>query len=85
MEALLGFLLGTLQLFYPLLIVSIVMFIYAIFVRSWILMLISGLLIFPDVWYFSGYPPYPYVIFLPVIHILLAILFYRGKMKVSSE
>jgi hypothetical protein len=85
MEALFGFLLGTLQLFYPLLIVSVVMFVYAIFVRSWILMLISGLLIFPDVWYFSGNPPYLYVIFLPLIHVLLAILFYRGKMKVTSE
>ncbi|WP_102029346.1 hypothetical protein [Salirhabdus sp. Marseille-P4669] len=76
MENIIGILLGTLQLFYPLLLISLLLFVYALVVRSWKLMLLSGLIILPDAIYFSWYPPYPYAIFTPVIHLVIAFIFY---------
>ncbi|SEM22686.1 hypothetical protein SAMN05192533_101501 [Mesobacillus persicus] len=83
MEKLIGLLLGSFDLFYPLLIVSVFTLIYALVKRSWILMIISAILLYPDAWYFSGYPPFYWVQYIPVIHILLATNFYlrAGKKK----
>ncbi|WP_456271002.1 hypothetical protein [Bacillus sp. AK031] len=77
MENLMGLLLGSLNLFYPLLIASAIIFIYALLKRSWIGMLLSALLLFPDAWYFSGYPAFPWAMLLPLIQVLLAVTFYK--------
>ena len=84
MEVILAFLLGSLGLFYPLLITSTIAFVYALIKRSWIWMLISAVLLYPDAWFFSGYPPYPWTKFIPLIQVLLAIFIYlikRNKLK----
>lgn len=84
MEVIMGVLLGTLGLFFPLLIASIITFVYAIIKRSWIWMLLSALLLYPDVWFISAHPPFPWAIFVPLIQVLLAIIFYlknRSKTK----
>ncbi|MBB6452741.1 membrane protein YdbS with pleckstrin-like domain [Salirhabdus euzebyi] len=75
---------GQLDLFYPLLISSVLTFLFAFAVKSWVWMLISGLLIFPNAWYFSGYPAYGFVILLPIIHVMFAIVFYRYRIKKNS-
>lgn len=78
------FLLGSLGLFYPLLIASVIIFIYALVKRSWIWMLLSAILLYPDAWFFSGYPPFSWVKFVPLIQVILAIIFYqlnRNKSK----
>jgi hypothetical protein len=89
MEQLLGLLLGTLNLFYPLLIASVIIFIYALIKRSWVGMMISAILLFPDAWFFSGYPAFPWAIILPFIQVILAVIFYvrkrNGKLHGSSE
>lgn len=86
MEIIMSVLLGILNLFYPLLIASFVIFIYALIKRSWIAMLISGLLLFPDAWYFSGYPPFPWVKFIPLVQVIMALVFYfKQKRKISSS
>lgn len=84
MEGIIGVLLGTLGLFYPLLIASIITFVYALIKRSWIWMLLSAILLYPDAWFFSGYPTFPWVKFVPLIQVILAIvlyLLYRNKSK----
>ncbi|MBY0121824.1 hypothetical protein [Bacillus sp. S/N-304-OC-R1] len=81
MEELMGFLLGSLQLFYPLLIASGIVFVYGLIKRSWISMTVSAILLYPDAWYFSGYPPFPWAKFIPIIFILIAIAFYLRKRK----
>ena len=88
MEVITGVLLGVLQLFYPLLLASVILFIYALIKRSWIWMLVSGVLLYPDAWYFSGYPPFPWVKFIPLIHAILAIILYllsRKKENIISS
>lgn len=74
-----GVLLGALRLFYPLLLASVITFVYALIKRSWMWMLLSAILLYPDAWYFSGYPPYNWVIFVPFIQVILAIIFYLMK------
>lgn len=74
-----GILLGTLKLFYPLLIASFTLFIYALIKRSWILMLISTILLYPNAWYLSGTPRFPWAIVIPLFQVILAILFYFKK------
>ena len=81
MEAILGILLGPLSLFYPLLMASILTFIYSIIKRSWIWMLLSSILLYPNAWFFSQYPPFPWAIFVPLIQVVLAILFYLRTRK----
>jgi hypothetical protein len=84
LEEVIGLLLGSLDLFYPLLIASVIIFVYALIMRSWIMMLISATLLYPDAWFFSKYPPFPWVIFVPLILVILAIIFYlrkRNKVK----
>lgn len=81
MEGIVGVLLGTLGLFYPLLIASIISFVYALIKRSWIWMVLSAILLYPDAWYFSGYPQFPWAIFIPLIQVVLAIIFYLIKEK----
>ncbi|TKC18883.1 hypothetical protein [Robertmurraya kyonggiensis] len=85
MEDILGFLLGFLQLFYPLLLASIITFIYALIKRSWKWMLVSGILLFPDAWYFSWYPPFPWAKFIPLIQVIIAFIFFRTKGKEKSK
>ena len=48
-------LLGQLGLFYPLLIASLITFVYARIKPSRIWMLLSAILLYPDAWFFSGY------------------------------
>jgi hypothetical protein len=81
MEDIMGVLLGSLQLFYPLLIASIITFVYALFKRSWNWMLLSGILLYPDAWFFSGYPPFPWAKFVPLIQVVLAIILSLMKRK----
>jgi hypothetical protein len=82
MEELMGLLLGPpLKLFYPLLIASFLTLVYGVVKRSWKSMLISGILLFPDAWYFSGYPSFPYTIFIPIMIILISIVMYRLKRR----
>ena len=83
LEGITSVLLGPLSLFYPLLIASIVTFVYALVKRSWVWMLISAVLLYPDAWYFSGYPPFPWAKFAPVIQVVFAIFFYLLKSKQS--
>lgn len=81
MEAIVGVLLGTLGLFYPLLLGAILSFVYALRKRSWVWMLISALILYPDAWYFSGYPPFPWVKCVPCIQVILALIFYVNRNK----
>ena len=48
METIMGVLLGSVGLFYPFLLASVVIFIYAIIKRSWIWMSLSTILLYPD-------------------------------------
>lgn len=81
MEEVMVFLLGSLQLFYPLLIASVIVFVYGLIKRSWISMTVSAVLLYPDAWYFSGYPPFPWAKFIPIIPILIAVVFFIRKRK----
>lgn len=84
MEGIIGVLLGTLGLFYPLLIASIITFVYGLIKRSWVWMLLSAILLYPDAWFFSGYPPFPWAKFAPLIQVILAIIFYLLKRNKSK-
>lgn len=68
-------------LFWVLFIVSIFTFIYALINRSWTWMLFSGVTALPIAWYFSGYPSFSVVLLVPLIHLILAILFYLKSKK----
>lgn len=75
-------------LFLFLLISSFVVFGLAWYVKSWVLMIISGILLFPVTWFMSGYPPFPWAIYIPVIHLVLAIIIYQAnkiKCKLSKN
>ncbi len=76
-----GLLLGSLDLFYPLLITSVISFVYALFMQSWKIMLISAILLYPEAWYFSGSPQFTWTIFVPLIQVMLAVIFYLMKRK----
>ena len=84
-EGIISVLLGPLQLFYPLLIASIITFVYALIKRSWFWMLLSGILLYPDAWYFSGYPPFPWVKFIPLVQMVLTIILYLMKRKENDQ
>ncbi|TQR21752.1 hypothetical protein [Psychrobacillus vulpis] len=84
MEEIMGGLLGQLGLFYPLLIASVITFVYALIKRSWIWMLLSAILLYPDAWFFSGYPPFPWAKFVPLIQVIFAIIFYLMKRNKSK-
>ncbi|PLS18640.1 hypothetical protein CVD28_05755 [Bacillus sp. M6-12] len=77
MQEIIGFLLGDLDLFYPLLLASVFIFVYAIVKRSWAAMLLSGILLLPDAIYFSGYPSVPFAIGIPLIQVFFAVIYYR--------
>ncbi|PUB11126.1 hypothetical protein [Paenisporosarcina sp. OV554] len=83
MDGIMGVLLGTLGLFYPLLIASVITFVFALIKRSCIWMLLSAILLYPDAWFFSGYPPFPWAKFVPLIQVILAIVFYLLKRNKS--
>ncbi|MFD1736353.1 hypothetical protein ACFSCX_07225 [Bacillus salitolerans] len=80
-----GLLLGSLDLFYPLLIASILTFVYALISRSWFWMLLSAILLYPDAWYFSGYPTFFWVNFIPVIQVIIAIIFFMKTRKQNKK
>ena len=75
---------GSLRLFYPLLIASVIIFVYALIKRSWVLMLVSAILLYPDAWFFSGYPPFPWAKFIPLIQVIFALIFYLMKRNKSE-
>lgn len=79
-----GVLLGSLRLFYPLLVASVITFVYALIKRSWIWMLLSAILLYPDAWFFSGYPPFSWTKFIPLIQVILALIFYLMKRNQSK-
>jgi hypothetical protein len=85
MEQLTGFLLGSLGLFYPLLIAAVLTFVYALIKRSWIWMLVSAILLYPVAWFFSGYPPFPWAKFIPLTQMIFALVFWLKKQKAMSE
>ncbi|MFE8703001.1 hypothetical protein ACFYKX_20540 [Cytobacillus sp. FJAT-54145] len=84
MEEFMGLLLGSLNLFYPLLIASIIILIYAWIKKSWIGILVSAILIYPVAWLFSGYPPFPWAKFIPLLLVILAVIFYLKKNPLRS-
>lgn len=45
-------------MFWFLILSSIIVGVYALYVRSWIWLILSGFLIFPPIWFISGYPFY---------------------------
>ncbi len=58
--------------------VAPITFLYAIFKRSWIAMLVCFIAILPACLYFlSGEPPISYVGYLPIILLILVIFFYK--------
>jgi hypothetical protein len=76
LESLFIYLLGSLDLFYPLLILSVITFVYAFMKHSCVWMIISAILLSPDAWYFSGSPLFWWAKFIPFIHVSIAIIFY---------
>ncbi|BAB07598.1 hypothetical protein P4637_04575 [Halalkalibacterium halodurans] len=79
MEGVMSFLFGALSLFYPLLIASVLLFGYAFVKRSWVGMVVCAILLYPNAWFVSMHPPFPWVIYTPVIPIMLAAVFYLMK------
>lgn len=75
-------------LFFLLLISSIMSFLLAWYIKSWESMLLSGILLFPVTWFLSGYPSLPWALYIPVIHLVLAIIIYQTnkmKWKISNK
>lgn len=79
MEPLMGFLLGTLQLFFPLIVMSAITFVLGLILRSWLWMLASAVLIYPDAWYLGATPAFPWAIYLPLIQVFAAIWIYLSN------
>lgn len=80
MESLMGLLLGTLQLFYPLIVMSAIAFVLGLILRSWLWMLASAVLIYPDAWYIGATPAFPWAIYVPLIPVIVALwLFLLNK------
>ena len=73
--------LGIFDLFYPLLMASAVAFVYALIKRSWKWMLFSAVLLYPDVWFLSGYPLLHWAKWMLLIHVALAGIFYFSGRK----
>jgi hypothetical protein len=76
---------GSWHLFYPLLITSGIIFVYAFTTRSWIWMIISGIVLYPDAWYFSKYPAFSWVEFIPVVQVIFAVVFFLMKRRSKSH
>lgn len=74
-----GLLLGSFDLFYPLLIVSVILFLYTLMKRCWIAMIFSAIFLYPVIWYFSGYPPFTWVKIIPFIQVVVALVFFQMK------
>ncbi|TCT20891.1 hypothetical protein EDD68_11219 [Melghiribacillus thermohalophilus] len=72
-------------LFWFLLTVSVITFIAAFWKRLWWLMAVSGLTMTPVAVYFSFYPLYPWAKFVPVIHFVLAIIFFISNRNVGHH
>lgn len=82
MYELLGRLLFSANFFYPLLLVSAILTIYAIFKQSWIVMVISALTLLPSTLYFLyTAPPFQFSIMITLIQLIVAALFYKKSNK----
>ena len=82
MYELLGKILFSVNLFYPLLLVSAILIIYAIFKQSWIVMVISALTLLPSTLYFLyTAPPFQFSIMITLIQLFVAALFYKKVNK----
>jgi hypothetical protein len=68
---------------YALLVASGIIFIYALVKRSWKWMLFSGILVF-QAWYISGYPAFPWAIFVPLIQVFFTVLFFATKGRIAK-
>ncbi|WP_424237906.1 hypothetical protein [Bhargavaea ginsengi] len=80
MEQVMGLLLGTLQLFFPLIVMSAITFVLGLILRSWLWMLASAVLIYPDAWYLGATPAFPWAIYVPLIPVFVALwLFLLNK------
>ncbi|ASS77230.1 hypothetical protein CIG75_14320 [Tumebacillus algifaecis] len=61
-----------------LLFLTAISFTLAFLKRSWVGMLIGGLIVLPLAWFMSLYPPFPWAIYVPLIYLIMAIfLFFR--------
>jgi hypothetical protein len=83
MEQVMGVLLGSLQMFYPLLVLTAIAFAIGLFRRSWPWMLASAILIFPGAWYVGATPRFPWATFVPLVPILLAVWFFLLKKRTA--
>ncbi|MCW1927487.1 hypothetical protein [Bhargavaea beijingensis] len=81
MESVMGLLLGTLQLFYPLIVMSAIAFVLGLILRSWLWVLASAVLIYPDSWYIGGTPAFPWAIYVPLIPVFVAIWLFLSKKR----
>ena len=70
------------NMFYPLLIISVIVSVFAITRRSSVWMLIGGILLLPSGLYLIYFgSPFHYAIIIPLIQLALAVIFYRIKSK----
>ncbi|EMR05337.1 hypothetical protein C772_02688 [Bhargavaea cecembensis DSE10] len=81
MEQVMGFLLGTLQLFFPLIVMSAIAFVLGLILRSCLWMLASAVLIYPDAWYLGATPAFPWAVYLPLIQVFTAIWIYLSNKR----
>lgn len=82
LEEILFKLLFGLNFFYPLLFTSVILFVYAIFKQSWVWMLISGILLFPNALFLFIDPlPFKLAIFIPLIQVILTIIFRMKRIR----
>lgn len=67
--------------FWIALLVYVITLCFAFLERSWEWVLVSGGALFPDTWYMSGYPLFPWIIVIPLLHFVLAGAFYIRHKK----
>ncbi|TLS35028.1 hypothetical protein [Pseudalkalibacillus caeni] len=78
-------LIGKLNLFYPLLISSGILFLFAIAKKSWVSMLISGCLLLPISWYLSLDATTSWAKLIPMLPVMLTVHFFYKKEIKSFE
>ena len=82
MEEFLSNILFSINLFYPLLFLSIGIFVYSVVKRSWLLLLASSFIILPNVLYLTYFPfPLNLAVLYVVIQLILLISFYLNSKK----
>jgi hypothetical protein len=86
LEDMLGRLLFGLNFFYPLLFISVVVFAVAVFIRSWLWMLISFLFLLPNALYLAYFPlPLKLALFIPFLQFILVVKFYLMKTRREKD